>query len=264
MTEKPQFMCDHDRAVAQAGIVEAILPKVSPSSELAECAKLIDETLEKRKAEEAKTMLSERKVEKAIIVDGSPAPGVVSLLKTKHRDFDRPKVTDPEYRCEIIQNNYGVRVVRYWDRDLAYLDAVIVQAGIKPVFTEWTLGDAFERCFAAHLAVATNLTVPMFTYIHHLEVRNDQQNKKIGTGLLRHFLCETRFYQREPWIWLAANDAKMFRQDRPLMAWYERFGFRRLAVGTVIMYWDRNCTQKQEMLDPAKPATEVAYMARPQ
>jgi GNAT superfamily N-acetyltransferase len=105
---------------------------------------------------------------------------------------------------------------------------------------------------------AFNAEVPRFHYIHHLEVRDALKRKGVGTALMQVVLKQIRAQGTEPWIWLCAN-AKICFQDTALMTFYERLGFRRLAPGTAMMYWDKDYSRRV-LVDPKVGATQVPYM----
>ena len=188
-----------------------------------------------------------------------PAPEVIAKLKSPV--FGEVKAREvPLYRSEHLQNNNGARVVRYWDRDVAYADLIEFVRDAKPDLQQWPLGDAFERCYRAHQAVAPQsrgvLGIPRFYYLHHLEVTKECRKQGIGTKLLRFILTELRTNDN-PWLWLSANS--MSFNDDALFRFYERLGFRRLAPAVAMMYWDHNY-YRRVLVDPKVPASEVPYV----
>lgn len=189
-----------------------------------------------------------------------PTQDSIDVLKTPVFSVNPGK---SQFRAEFIQSVNGARAVRYWDRDLAYLDVVRFEKNSKPVPEAWKLGDALERSYWAHLATATASfggEVPAFNYIHHLEVREYVRKKGIGSGLMRFVVHEIRSLDRHGWIWLAAN-APHYGCEEPLFRFYERLGFRRLAPRTSMMYFDHDYARPTKV-DPGVAHDNVAYVPR--
>jgi len=189
-----------------------------------------------------------------------PGPGVVSFLKTPC--FKGLPKGDRAYHAEHFQNVSGARVVRYWDRDVAHLDLITFEAGANPDTKAWTLGDGFDRCWLAHVAVMQRSSdgwVPPFNYIHHLEVRENCRRGRLGTELMRFVLTEILGTSRTPSIWLCANSSTW--DDKALRRFYERLGFRRLAPGVAMMYWDWDYCRRV-LVDPEEKAINVPYVPR--
>lgn len=190
----------------------------------------------------------------------APGPDVVTALKTPC--FKGLPRGERAYRAEHFQNINGARVVRYWDRDVAHLDLITFEAGAKPDTRAWTLGDGFDRCWLAHVAVmqrSTDGSVPPFHYIHHLEVREGCRRGRLGTELMRFVLTEILGTSRTPSIWLCANSSTW--DDKALRRFYERLGFRRLAPGVAMMYWDWDYCRRV-LVDPEERAINVPYVPR--
>jgi ribosomal protein S18 acetylase RimI-like enzyme len=189
----------------------------------------------------------------------TPHGDTVSILKTPV--FGAKGVQDAKYHIEVIQDINGARVTRYWDRDIAYLDLVRFGRHARPDPREWKLGDALERAYHAHLAVSPSSwgeMDPVFNYIHHVEVQVAQRKAGVGSKLVRFVVHDIRSLDRKGWIWLAAN-ATPPHSEEALFRFYERLGFRRLAPGVSLMYFDPFYSRRIKV-DPTEAAGNVAYV----
>ena len=220
---------------------------LSEGAEIAEARRADDVYSRPAPIAEAKCYASLEKKDTVPVTAWSPGDDIGATLRMYPLKLGQGAA---EYHSEWLLHRDGVRVERVWDRNVAYLDILRFSAGAKIPFDAWKLGDALERCYAAHLAIApgrNTSSTPVFNYIHHLEVVREHRNKGIGRNLLNAVVRRLREDHQEPWIWLCAN--AHLGLDQNLQKWYQKSGFRGISAWTTIMYFDARFTEHHKV-DP--------------
>lgn len=169
---------------------------------------------------------------------------------------------DPTLKPALMRETLAlwrdVQVFRYSYKDWAYLDLIRVSIGARPDFTQWRLGDGFDKSFYAYRATTNDNRA--FFYIHTLYVAEGYRRNRLGTNLVKEVVGELRLLQR-PSIWLCSMPGIATQQSqRELYTFYEHLGFRRIHVDSRIMHFDEAfALPNDRTIDPKVPPDRVGY-----